>query len=664
MSRHGMRRPVQFGIVELLPYGIPKVLNQLLDLDSFSVYLENVAKNPMDDDLSLGYGFLVALVLERLIDSFLLDPSLFGLQWNELVNRAHQTDTPFSEFPDKSDVGKVVRNLARMYRALLPVRTFHELRDVLIPVSKGLMPELLEWSEKHRFERGKDGDKDSERARDNLTIAFLSFVAQDLAYVHVALNNTFHRGRHFEPQFSRLPTMIGPQRFFDGFKLGMCYLWSSFLGLDTSSPMTRALMAAKDWDQYYLVFPLIRARAGDVAEERVSDVTSVIISPGKLFGKLRSSPAPRTGVKSRLDRIDEIFRKYEVRLVGETYTAEIATGFLTSLIGAMTYYPDRVRLFRFVHPSPAEGGNRYSYAIFHWVPVIMGDQSRWWLYFNFCDDYSPRGTSALGPIESFIQKHESRLELSTFRVGSIELLTYVMTRPDWSKSVMDQMTREHNNLGTLSGLRLLLANDRVEKGFAKGLVLELLAMTMAKGMGYDTRWRVKALGKEFDVLAHRSSSKEGDEFLVIECSTQFLPTDLDELEGKVRLVKSNSGLLRRSFIKRFPKSTNVHGWLVTTDSGYPRKTKHSKEIKVVDWDAIEKYFLGTKIGIPASLEELLTKREFGPYDILEPQSVISGVTPPPSGKGEGSRGPVMLLDGLRLSKKWPEIMMGNAKYAK
>jgi hypothetical protein len=104
----------------------------------------------------------------------------------------------------------------------------------------------------------------------------------------------------------------------------MCYLWNSFLGADGGSLVVDKRMAAKDWKQYYRVFPFIRARAGDVAESRVADVTSVSVRPGKSFGHLRQSTSSKGGGKSGFDKLDEIFRKYEVRIVGETYTARIA----------------------------------------------------------------------------------------------------------------------------------------------------------------------------------------------------------------------------------------------------------------------------------------------------------------------------------------------------
>jgi hypothetical protein len=93
---------------------------------------------------------------------------------------------------------------------------------------------FLEWSGRHEFVRSGGTEGGSEQARRDLaSVAFLAFVVQDRAHVQVALNNTFHRGKRFEHQFAQLPIRIGSQRFFEGFKLGMCYLWLfPFLGAD------------------------------------------------------------------------------------------------------------------------------------------------------------------------------------------------------------------------------------------------------------------------------------------------------------------------------------------------------------------------------------------------------------------------------------------------
>jgi hypothetical protein len=646
-----------------MPVGTVRILDSVLDLGSFEKYVRDTVKGPLQDDLSLGYSFLVTLTLERLIDQVLLDPSMFGLRWNELVHRAHYTDVPFSRFPDKSNIGKAVRTLTGQYREFLPVRTFAQLREKAGRARRDLLPPLIRWSRSVEFFRAPDPAKlDPKQVRDELAVLFLLNYVQDLPYVIVAHNNTFQQGRWFEPQFRPLETEISNQRFFEGFKLGASYLWNSIIGKKAEAQFARRILSAKDWEEYYHIHPVIRRLLADEVDKRIETITSIEIGSTPAFQGLKRESAPGTE-KDYLDRLGEIFRMYDVRLVGETFTARIASNFLAYLIGAMTYYPDKVRVIRFVHPE-ALGQNRYSYAVFSWVPVRLGDQSEWLLFFNFCDDYSPRGLSASQPIESFLRQHQARLEVLTFRFTPLQLLNYALTRPDWSKSVMSPLTREHNNLGTVAGLRSILAADRQEKGFARGIILEVLMMLIVTNLGYEARWRVETLGREMDVLAFKASRSGQLELLIVECSTQYLETDLTELHEKLQLARANADKLLARFGAKASKPPRIKGWLVTTDRNYPNGVAKSEPISIISWESLKSQLEKQHIGLPAGLEEHLTREEFPSRYILDPDSVITGVTPPPNEDGSPSKGTIMVHDGLLLPKNWSEILGGNVRYSK
>ena len=644
-----------------MPFGTIRVLEKVLDLDSFEAYVREIAKEQLKDELSLGYSFLIALALERLIDEVLLNPSMFGLRWNELVHRAHQRDVPFTRFPDKSNVGKAVRQLTAQYREFLPVRTVSDLKAKAARARAVLLPQLVRWSESADFFQGQDAVKlEAPRVRDELAMQFLVSFVQDVPYIVIAFNNTFQRGRWFEPQFELFRTEIQSQKLFDGFKLGVSYLWYSIVGAKTEEQFARKMRAAKDWEEYYLAYPFIRQDFSDEVYDRIQLITAIEIDPSPPFAGLKTESSHVTE-RDYLDRLDDIFRMYDVRLVGETFTARIASNFLAHLIGAMTYYPDRVKVIRFIHPvAPAQ--NRYSYAVFSWVPVALGDQSEWLLFFTFCDDYSPRGLSAFRPIEAFIRIHQDRLQISTFRFTSQQLLNYVMTRPDWSESKMSPLMREHNNLGTVAGLRRMVAADRDEKGFARGIILESLMMLVLSKLGYEVRWSVLAFGKEMDVIGLRVKSGQS-ELLIVECSTQFLSKDLEELREKIRLANSDTTKL----LGRFPRVSStpvVKGWLVTTDKNSPDGVSKSEPISIISWESLKSVLKRVHVDLPSNLEEFLTKEELPARYILDPDSIISGTTPPPSPKGGPPKGTIMLHDGLLLPKNWNEILAGDSRYSR
>jgi hypothetical protein len=655
------RRSIEYGITELMPFGTVRILEQVLNLDAFEDYVRKDLKEQWKDDLAPGYSFLVALAFERLIDEMLLDPTIFGLQWNELVNRAHQRDLPFSRFPDKSNIGSTVKRLANQYREFLPVRTLAQLREKIAKARADLLPPLVRWSECSEFIQAPGAVRlESGKTRNELAMLFLVNFVQDVPYVVVAYNNTFQRGRWFEPQFEPLHTEAHFQKLFHGFKLGASYLWHAIVGTTVEDLFGRSLRAAKDWGEYYMVHPIIRRTLTDEIWDRMERIHTIEIGPSSPLIGLRSDTTSIVE-KDYLGRLDDIFRLYDVRLVGETFTARIASNFLAYMIGAMTYYSGKLRLIRFVHPV-APGQNRYSYAIFSWVPVAIGDESEWLLFFNFCDDYSPRGLSAFKPIESFINTHQRRLQVTSFRFTSYQLLNHVLTRPDWSESKMSPLTREHNNLGTVAGLRQIVAADRDEKAFARGMVLELLMVLMLSRLGYEARWRVHALGKEMDVLGLRLSKSGQPELTIVECSTQYLPTDLEELREKLRLAKSEPSKL----LVRFGKvsgSPIFRGWLVTTDRNFPSGVSKSEQITIVSWESLKNLLKKRHVDFPSELEEFLTREQLPARYILDPASIIAGTTPPPSEDGSPPKGTVMLHDGLLLPKNWIEILRGNIRYS-
>jgi hypothetical protein len=287
------------------------------------------------------------------------------------------------------------------------------------------------------------------------------------------------------------------------------------------------------------------------------------------------------------------------------------------------------------------------------------------LFFNFCDDYSPRGLSAQVPIESFLRKHQARLEVLTFRFTPLQLLNHALTRPDWSKSVMSPLTREHNNLGTVAGLRVILAADRQEKGFARGIILELLMMLTVTKLGYQARWRVETLGREMDIVALKTSgSGEPLEMVIVECSTQYLPEDLKELHEKLELARSNAGKLLERFGVKASKLPKVKGWLVTTDRNYPDGIAKDEPISIMSWDSLKSRLKKEHVVLPAGLDELLTKEEAPARYILDPDSVITGVSPPPTEDGSPPKGTVMMHDGLLLPRNWSRVLSGSARYSK
>ena len=76
------------------------VLEILTDVDAFLKFCRNQARlNSEEDAYALGYSFASCLVLQRLVQVFLDWPEVFGVDRDELVERAFQSNLSFLDMP-------------------------------------------------------------------------------------------------------------------------------------------------------------------------------------------------------------------------------------------------------------------------------------------------------------------------------------------------------------------------------------------------------------------------------------------------------------------------------------------------------------------------------------------------------------------------------------
>lgn len=647
--------------IRLTNLAIPKILSYLTEKDSLDHYTSNLSLLKDPDKLTLGYSFLITSAIERLIDAILVEPAFFGLKENKLVERAFQKDVPLDEFPNRSDIGKIVRHLAFFYKELLSVRTVADLRVKTERIRSDLLPILIQWENCFHFSADTESNVDLSEILKVFAAMYIRDNYHDIAFVNIALNHTFNRAKQYQPRFHELPVNMQSQKFFDGFKLGVSYLWYRILGPegDKLSFMT-LLSSAKTWDEFYECHPIVN-QVVKASEDSLLALSYFIEGAPNFKGLVRAPAREKKVNHNLMDRLDERFQRFDVRLVSEMYTAKVATGLMQTLLGILQFRSEKARVIRFVHPEQ-NGRNRYSYAVFVHIPIMAGDESEWWLFFDFCDDYSERGLSGFLPVENMIRNNK-RIEVTSFKIMAGELMQYVFTKPDFSKSIMDPLMREFNNLGTLSGLRILLAGDRAELGVAKGFLLELLAINTLTRMGYQTKWRFSRsfIGKEIDVLAFKLNEAGEGELIIAECSTIFSPALIREVKEKLELVKSRLDDILKVFPKVTATKINARGWLVTSDPVNFDISRVPADILVQDWGKIVDLCNSSSLEIPAGVKEVLTSVHFPPAFVIRPSSIQSVSSPPPLPKGEKPRILYLVADKFMPPKKWSVTLNRRSK---
>ena len=561
-------------------YWVIPVLKHLTDFEKFNKFYESRYGRKPPEDLAIGYGFLVTLIISHLIEKIIHHNRVLDLKDDPVLQRAFQGSIPFYRMPHHTALGKFVRNLVELYTPLLGIQSWKKIRKSLEGIKKLLLnpleksfSEAIDLSPEIRSRKGLS----KHRVLELTALSFMHIYCHDLKFIKIAYNNTYKKCEFLMVQKREIPSTINKQKLFEGYKLGIEYLWYCFLGNGCKKFRSlNKINKSKNWEEFDMIFEVInqeiihpfKKRHGTDYVEGRNFVKKKKI-PTEFFNKLTKSLIRHRDYRPSTEEIlDERFMWYPVKLVDSELSASCTVGFITALMGNLNL-KDKTYVIKFIHPD--EAGNTYSFAILIEAPSIIADYSRWWVFLDFCSDFSGTGGYCYSEICRFLEMNKDRIDLSEVEVESENLENYVKDR-------------------YYLELKKALSDLQKFKDRAKGKLLELFVAQIFSKQGYEIYWSKKILGKEFDIIAAKLGQKEID-LLIIECSTTYPAKKAgeiaEEIKNKMKIINSNFNEVSKKLgLKINPRSKiKITGLYVTTQKR--KEKKLDKDIFIIDCEELK-----------------------------------------------------------------------------
>jgi len=557
------------------------ILNKLVDVHSFFKFIESHSAHYGDRNaLALGYCFASCLALTRLIRSVLDAPAVFGGIYDEAVERAFQSEVSFLEVPTTSIQGRMVVGIAQLYKPLLGINSFNRIETVMDPIQDRLLPALRNVLTNYNASNDQNHFPNLESALHHTAIIGLHLFYHDVKMVRIAFKNTFRGSKGLWAQSVKLQEVINKkQKFFEGYKLAVGYLWHSLLGGEASNYASISrMLESTTWKKFAAFYKIIQVEIIDPLEREV-DVfggSRVFIAESNVDSRILEQLCGSYGENSKVqkpsdeERLDRIFLGYPVRLVDHDATASNTTGFIVAVSGATSQLKDKVKVRRFLH------GHHFSYAVLITASSNLADYSTWWLFHDFCTDDSGMGSAGYFKVEQCLQSLGNRIELEEHHIDSLilrnysenhsEMAQFELDEPDSDKSLDNVMRRRYS-----PSFRMQLTSAKGRIVNLNGMLLELIASTILSQEGFRVNWRYKNSqilegDSDIDVLAITTNSNRA-ELIVVECTTAFDVKLVSELNGKIaKVTNSVTEIVRQLDWSISLGSYTVTGLIVTTDS--------------------------------------------------------------------------------------------------
>ena len=549
------------------------LLSQLLDLNQLK---KRTTSGVLHNNLARGYAFCIASLLWRVAKSVIQTPELLDMENDRTLMRARQAQIPFHQMPTKSRAGRFVRKITILCRSLMAVNSFDDI-EKLGHGDLGNWFEVMSdiFNNCYRMPSGLS------RERLNTALKMASVYRllrdlQDVGKIRIVFNHTFNKSRMWLSQWTHLPMRLGKQRFFEGYRLALSYLWEELFEVSPHSPLMVALKTAQTWNQMDLHFesfldtivkPYVEAHGFAFEEfhfqkiKRVRDRDMTLISSIPLDGITRP-----LSVKEQLD---EVFMWYPIFVVDGESSAH---GFLIALEGAMSLTKSRINVLKVVHGEGRQ--HNFSFAILLESTSNLADYSRWWAFPDCGTDYSGTGGMFYREITNRLRQLHQRINLKEVCVDSEQFEDYV-------RSSIEQRLR-HENLALMASL-----SD------SRATLLELVYTILMQKRGFSVFWRYKnsqVLGaSDIDVLAiEQNESRTRIE--IAECTRRASKDDLTRLLEKRELVARNLDAILQETAKPSTGSIEINASLVTF---HPTKLKVDKvNVHSAEWLAQECKRLG------------------------------------------------------------------------
>lgn len=571
-------------------------LKILDDYSTFKRYLASFKTIPQKNVFN-GFLFLIKTIQRRLMQGIASSWSLH-IEEDITLHRAMNRGVHISRIKNTCQKTIFLKNLHLIFRKCWKSKNEDELQLNLKAVEEKFM-------------------KPMERILENnvqLTEKFQKYTKRKIVealamfYTFIFLNDT-HRGFPHGYFCSLLRNNIRKKYLsdvFEGYKLGLQFLWKNLLGDTFDETSLAHINSAKNWKELDAFFREIQKEIIEPFENKLKcdfafDEFFTIarsISASSEFGDLILNQ-PREMMLSQEEDLQQALLWYPVQALTHSgsYVFNGVPAFVSTLVGSVELkrrlgIEEKAFIMRFVHPEKGVKGNNYSYGVLVEAFGTIADYSGWLIFFDCCTDYSGFGGSEHAFAEFFIDRYEKdgRIKVIEYNIDKETLAKYLAVfsiemeefpHPFINKIPSGDDVKKEMKILQQFSLDSKLTRLEDDLGTSRGYLLELLAYWYYTSKGYTTKWRYKdsELG-EIDILA-----KDANGVLnVTSCMASFNPEKIKKLEVCVKRMQQNEKVLP----KEFRKYKEIRKVILTSKDIRPelRNKVHQKGITTLSLDRL------------------------------------------------------------------------------
>jgi len=553
-----------------------KILEKLVETDKIKKYIESKKSSNEFSKYVKSYEFCICFCLNQIITVIRYNQEFLDSKENELFFRAYESEIPRTKFPTETELYIFANNIFGLMDLIFKAKNYDELVKVVPNVNKYIITPFKEIIYDNFELKNKYKDLNKDHILLNLSRSYFHLNFHDVSKIRVGYYDIVKKGREFRAELNELRDLfenpftkeltneeissaveidleednffdlfnntsvnragnmreiLGGQLFFEGYKLIIDYMWNNlFRNPFSKYEFLNKISLTKDWVEFDYYFEKIRDEIIIPLENRNEAIDSsfkrIFIKQNEILNETLNILKEKIlfSVKredlTKNEELDQLFLWYEVKLVNTHISIPCAYEFILALSGTMNFNDkELIKIIRFVH-QVYEDDNNFSYAILIKNPRY--EYAIWYIFFNFATNHSGTGGRAWRMVEEFIDKYNSRIDLSEYKIDSEKFNEYIKDR---EIKVLSKKIRELEDY----------------KADAKGIISELVNTYIFSRLGYQIYWSLKencTNYTEIDLLAFKRFKKMII-FYVIEITTTEQNL-YEEVKHKIKILKKNS----------------------------------------------------------------------------------------------------------------------------
>lgn len=505
-------------------------------------------KSALTRSVYRGYRFLITQLIVRFIHT-LQDDEFLDLYEDKKTRRAFFVGLDYELIPSSSEKANLVKNLFKIADDVEHCKNAEQLVGFLDYLQQSFMSQLsLIFHANVQVAQKVESKFDKYKLLDYCAAFFLWNASYEMNRMVPLNEEAFDI---VSPQgTSRISNLRkGYDYDFEGYKLGLAYLWRE-LHLDWATSHIECLCEARDWEELMKAIDDMRSILFDI-EKAIGQsliLPHLFSKKGKVHkNQLKALTSSSLRCQLTLNqKIDDVLLWYQFDII-DSASSKIFSGgatFTSLLQGEVMERSnqgvgEKLETVRFTHPGAPV---TFSYAILIERFGGIADFSGWLIFLDVGGDYPGRGGTEYDTVEQRMFELHEHLNVTEFRVDQRDLADYYIHKIKERKANFGSLTTDSEDV------RFRLDEDSKRLAKALGRLLEFLAKTYFEERKFKTKIRLRdrkllTNNSEVDVVAWNSYTKEA---FIVECSKSIHISNIGkfviEIDKKCDLLRKSPNL--------------------------------------------------------------------------------------------------------------------------